>query len=144
MVLEKFQVTSLLQQCHRAFNLNNERKKQYLRTTIKEVMRSACSESGKKFYDIMNCPSQVALALSIVYLNLHLFRPILEKFSRADFVTKTMGDGSSTCFCYIGVGCYFDQHGGFSAGTVVKNLSANTRDEGFIPGLGRFPGEVKG
>lgn len=57
MVLEKFQVTSLLQQCHRAFNLNNERKKQYLRTAIKEVMRSACSESGKQFYDIMNCPS---------------------------------------------------------------------------------------
>ena len=27
---------------------------------------------------------------------------------------------------------------------MVKNLPADTRDEGFIPGLGRFPGEGKG
>lgn len=57
MVLEKFRVTSLLQLCHKALSLKNERKKQYLRRAIKEKMRSACSESGKHFYDTMNCPS---------------------------------------------------------------------------------------
>ena len=30
---------------------------------------------------------------------------------------------------------------GFSGGTVLKNLPANTGDEGFIPGSGRSPGE---
>ena len=30
------------------------------------------------------------------------------KHSHKDFVRKTMGDGSSTWFCYIAVGCYFD------------------------------------
>ena len=29
---------------------------------------------------------------------------------------------------------------GFPGGTVIKNLLANARDMGLIPGLGRFPG----
>ena len=31
-------------------------------------------------------------------------------------------------------------HLGFPGGTVVKNLSANARDTGLIPGSGRYPG----
>ena len=30
---------------------------------------------------------------------------------------------------------------GFPGGSVLKNLPANARDAGLIPGLGRFPGE---
>ena len=33
---------------------------------------------------------------------------------------------------------------GFPGGSVVKNLPANTGDEGSIPGSGRFPGEGNG
>ena len=33
---------------------------------------------------------------------------------------------------------------GFPAGSVVKNLPANIRDKGLIPGSGRSPGEVNG
>ena len=33
---------------------------------------------------------------------------------------------------------------GFPAGSVVKNLLANVRDKGLIPGSGRSPGEVNG
>ena len=33
---------------------------------------------------------------------------------------------------------------GFPGGSVVKNLPANARDMGLIPGLGRFPGEGNG
>ena len=33
---------------------------------------------------------------------------------------------------------------GFLGGSVVKNLPANARDAGLIPGLGRFPGEENG
>ena len=33
---------------------------------------------------------------------------------------------------------------GFPGTSVVKNLSANTGDEGLIPGLGRSPGEGNG
>ena len=32
----------------------------------------------------------------------------------------------------------------FPGGSVVKNLPANARDMGSIPGLGRFPGEGNG
>ena len=33
---------------------------------------------------------------------------------------------------------------GFPGGSVVKNLSANARNAGLIPGWGRFPGEENG
>ena len=33
---------------------------------------------------------------------------------------------------------------GFRGGSVVKNLPANTRDQGLIPGSGRSPGEGNG
>ena len=33
---------------------------------------------------------------------------------------------------------------GFPSGSAVKNLPANTRDAGSIPGLGRSPGEGTG
>ena len=33
---------------------------------------------------------------------------------------------------------------GFPGGSVVKNLSANARNAGLIPGWGRFPGEGNG
>ena len=33
---------------------------------------------------------------------------------------------------------------GFPAGSVMKNLPANTGDAGLIPGLGRSPGEGNG
>ena len=33
---------------------------------------------------------------------------------------------------------------GFPGGSVVKNLPANPRDKGLIPGLGRSPGEGNG
>ena len=33
---------------------------------------------------------------------------------------------------------------GFPAGSVVKNLPANIRDKGLIPGSGKSPGEVNG
>ena len=33
---------------------------------------------------------------------------------------------------------------GFPGGSVIKNLPANARDMGLIPGLGRSPGEVNG
>ena len=33
---------------------------------------------------------------------------------------------------------------GFPGDSVVKNLPANAGDNGFIPGLGRFPGEGNG
>ena len=33
---------------------------------------------------------------------------------------------------------------GFPGGSVVKNLPANARDTGLIPGLGRSPGEGNG
>ena len=35
-------------------------------------------------------------------------------------------------------------HEGFLGDTVVKNLPANARDVGSIPGLGRFSGEGNG
>ena len=34
--------------------------------------------------------------------------------------------------------------GAFPGGSVVKNLPANARDMGLIPGLGRSPGEGNG
>ena len=37
-----------------------------------------------------------------------------------------------------------DEAGGFPSGAVVKNLPANARDTGLIPGLGRSPGEGNG
>ena len=33
---------------------------------------------------------------------------------------------------------------GFPGGLVLKNLPANPRDNGLIPGLGRYPGEGNG
>ena len=33
---------------------------------------------------------------------------------------------------------------GFPDGSVVKNPSVDARDEGSVPGLGRFPGEGNG
>ena len=33
---------------------------------------------------------------------------------------------------------------GFPGGLVVKNLTANARESGLIPGLGRFPGGEHG
>ena len=33
---------------------------------------------------------------------------------------------------------------GFPGGSVIKNLPANARDMGLIPGLGRSPREVNG
>ena len=38
----------------------------------------------------------------------------------------------------------FKSNYGFPGGSVVKNLPANARDLGLIPGLGRFPGEANG
>ena len=35
-------------------------------------------------------------------------------------------------------------HKGFPGGSVVKNPPANAEDAGFIPGLGRSPGEENG
>ena len=66
------------------------------------------------------------------------------KHSHKDFVRKTEGGGCSTWFLLHSCGLLFWLAWGLLSGTVVKNLPADTRDEGFIPGLGRFPGEGKG
>ena len=47
--------------------------------------------------------------------------------------------------CYnkpIGKHLYLNK--GFPGGSVVKNLPANARDAGLVPGLGRSPGEGYG
>ena len=39
---------------------------------------------------------------------------------------------------------YTDTRWGFSDGSVIKNLPANTGDSGLLPGLGRSPGRGNG
>lgn len=54
--IEKFEWTSLLQLCHKAFSLKNKRKKQYLRRAIKENEGLPALSQGNNFMIPANCP----------------------------------------------------------------------------------------
>ena len=47
-------------------------------------------------------------------------------------------------YVYTSVYMYTDTRWGFSDGSVIKNLPANTGDSGLLPGLGRSPGRGNG
>ena len=50
----------------------------------------------------------------------------------------------NTCFIHLYVACLYIYIQGFPGVSVVKNQPDNTGDMGFIPGLGRSPGEGNG
>ena len=50
----------------------------------------------------------------------------------------------NTCFIHLYVACLYIYIQGFPGGSVVKNQPDSIGDVGFIPGLGRSPGEGNG